>query len=253
MHVDKPQISTIWRDFRIALQALTRHPQPAIENIDAEDIKRSALLYPVVGLALGMELVLILVLFSIFDSYISAIAILIAWVYLTDLVHYDGFIETLRQLVSSQRSEAIEKPLATQPSIELIIVSTVLVLLIAKISVLAENSEADSWHAIVVACILGRTSVLGLISLTPQIEPGSFVGLSEEQVDRNYLYAAIIVACLVCIVIGGWGAVFAVATCAVIVYFIHWFFTSRALGVSGNIADSLIIVTELTALLLVAG
>lgn len=253
MHIDRPQFSTIWRDFRIALQALTRHPQPAIEDIDAEDIKRSMLMYPAVGLALGLELVVILVLFSIFDSYISAVAILIAWVFLTDLVHYDGFIETLRQLVRSQRSESIDKPLATQPSIELIIVSTVVVLLIVKFSLLADISEAGGWYALVAACILGRTSVLGLVLLAPQIEPDKFAGISEEQVDHNYLYAAIAIACLVCIVIGGWRAIVAVAACAGIVYVVQWFFSTRAYGVSGNTVHGLIISTELIALLLIAG
>ena len=78
------------RHFWIALQFLTRLPTPRGQDIQADDLARSAIWFPAVGLVIGVLLALIMGILGGGDPWVAALAVLATWIFVTGALHLDG-------------------------------------------------------------------------------------------------------------------------------------------------------------------
>ncbi|MGC2084426.1 MAG: adenosylcobinamide-GDP ribazoletransferase, partial [Bradyrhizobium sp.] len=78
------------RGFWIALQFLTRLPTPDVTDMQADDLARSAIWFPAVGLVIGVLLALVMRVFQGSGSWVAALAVLVSWIVVTGALHLDG-------------------------------------------------------------------------------------------------------------------------------------------------------------------
>lgn len=78
------------RGFWIALQFLTRLPAPDVTDMRADDLARSAIWFPAVGVVIGALLALVMRLFQGSGSWVAAFAVLVVWIVVTGALHLDG-------------------------------------------------------------------------------------------------------------------------------------------------------------------
>lgn len=96
------------REFLIALQFLTRTPLNLRRDITQEELPRSMLYYPVIGLAIGLVLVLVNVALSRFlPPSVVNIIILVSLILITGGLHLDGFTDTVDGLYAGKTRDDI--------------------------------------------------------------------------------------------------------------------------------------------------
>jgi len=78
------------RAFWIALQFLTRLPTPRVTDMRVDDLARSVIWFPAVGLVIGVLLALVMRIFQGSGSWVAALAVLVGWVVITGALHLDG-------------------------------------------------------------------------------------------------------------------------------------------------------------------
>ncbi|WP_315705526.1 MULTISPECIES: adenosylcobinamide-GDP ribazoletransferase [unclassified Bradyrhizobium] len=78
------------REFWIALQFLTRLPTPRVADMRPGDLKRAAMFFPAVGLVVGICLALIARILHGSNPWVVALAVVVAWIWITGALHLDG-------------------------------------------------------------------------------------------------------------------------------------------------------------------
>jgi adenosylcobinamide-GDP ribazoletransferase len=78
------------REFWIALRFLTRLPTPRFRDVQADDLARSAIWFPAVGLVIGVLLALVMRIVQGSGSWVAALAVLAVWIVVTGALHLDG-------------------------------------------------------------------------------------------------------------------------------------------------------------------
>ncbi|NPU69623.1 adenosylcobinamide-GDP ribazoletransferase [Bradyrhizobium sp. 83012] len=78
------------REFWIALQFLTRLPTPRAAEARADDLARASVWFPAAGLVIGVCLAVAARLLHGADPWIVALAVLVAWIWITGALHLDG-------------------------------------------------------------------------------------------------------------------------------------------------------------------
>jgi adenosylcobinamide-GDP ribazoletransferase len=78
------------RHFWIALQFLTRLPTPRVQDIQSDDLARSAMWFPAVGLVIGVLLALVMDILHGSGLWVAALAVLAVWIVVTGALHLDG-------------------------------------------------------------------------------------------------------------------------------------------------------------------
>jgi adenosylcobinamide-GDP ribazoletransferase len=73
-----------------AIRLLSRLPAPSGPAARVEDIEASAAWAPAVGLLIGLLLAIVQVLMAELDSWIRAYCVLLAWLWITGVMHIDG-------------------------------------------------------------------------------------------------------------------------------------------------------------------
>ena len=245
MNPKEEKLHSRWREFRFALSALTRLPAWKPANIESDEINRSLLWHTAVGLTIGLALV-ILQAFIPGNTGMTAIIILVAWVWISGSLHYDGMLKTFS--LFTQSMDPPESNGNTNSSNIAFITTTILIILIAKFSALGVAIQDNYIGALVVACVLGRAAAMWIIISPNYSEPYNYGGLEAVDVDLRYVYTVIGLSCLLCIIIGGSWIILAIAICAGGVYFTQKHLADKDSGVSGNTAACTVEVVEVITL-----
>ncbi|WP_299775074.1 adenosylcobinamide-GDP ribazoletransferase [uncultured Pseudoteredinibacter sp.] len=181
------RVSGFGRSLAIAFMFLSRIPMPHLKEYKIEDQRRSGLLFPLVGLLLGVLLaVLSLFLSSQFPASVSAAILLCAWVFITGGLHIDGLADSadawLGGLADKSRSLAIMK----DPRCGSGAVFTVICLLLLKYGALFhlfEQSGTGSTNlasSLIIILMLGRCSAIAVFRFCPYVsESGSALGFLD--------------------------------------------------------------------------
>jgi adenosylcobinamide-GDP ribazoletransferase len=232
---------------------LTRVPIGRGLRLDARDVARGALLFPVVGAGIGGMVGLTAVLLHERLPALPAAAIALAvGLLLTGAIHLDGLADTADALGARSRADALavmrDHAVGTYGAAALVID------LLVKAAVVAALLEGDdAFVALVVASALARAAVLPLASSLPyaraEVGPGGVLGgrmSSWSAVGGVALAAALAVALL-----DGRGAVMVAATAAATA-FLGATFRRWLGGLTGDTLGATIELCETLALLVLA-
>jgi len=169
------------RPFLLAIQFLTIFPVRSLEAVKEQDVGNSLLYYPIIGLIIGIVLLGLAWSMGSTDHLITAAVLLMVWVLLTGALHLDGLADSadawLGGVGDRQRTLAIMKDPASGPAA---VVCLILVLLV-KFTTIAHFLAQGNWMILLLAPVLGRTSVIVLLLSTPYVRPQ---GIGSQLVDH---------------------------------------------------------------------
>jgi adenosylcobinamide-GDP ribazoletransferase len=184
------------RMFLIALQFLTRVPIGRLEAPKLEEIGRSLLYYPLVGLLLGGVFSFTMTMVSAHVPPIFVGALLLAvWVASTGGLHLDGLADSADAWAcggSAERRLAVMKDPNCGPAA----VSTLIVTLILKFAALMVLVTNGNWLPIMLAPMLGRASPIAIFLTTPYVRPGGLGAAMAAHLPRGRAWLLLVVMAL---------------------------------------------------------
>lgn len=236
---------------RIALQFLTRLPVSLPGMPTPEQIGRSLLWYPAVGLLLGLLLWCAHLLLGQAPEVLQAAIILALWVGLSGGLHLDGLADTADAWVGGfgdrERTLAIMKDPRSGP----IAVVVLVLLLLLKFAALLTLLQAGQGFYLVLLPWLGRSLLPLLLVTTPYVRAG---GLGQALVDHlpgrqlPWVLGGHVAAMLLL----GWGALIALATALALFVWLRRALLQRLGGTTGDSAGALVELAECAVLLALA-
>ncbi len=239
----------------IALQFLTTIPVLLKQLPRDEDMGRSLLYYPLVGLLIGGLLAAFAAGLSHLSSPTTAPLVaaltLIIWVLLTGGLHLDGLADSVDALMGGfgdrQKTLEIMKDPTSGP---MGVISLVLVLLV-KFAALWLAIGMQNWLGILIAPLLGRTALIALFLTTPYVRKGGLGALISKHMPKQTSLLVMLIALTITVAIAGINAVWSLLACAAAFIALRALFLSRLGGTTGDSAGALVELTEMMTLVVV--
>jgi adenosylcobinamide-GDP ribazoletransferase len=236
--------------FLAALQFLTLFPYPRQMEYATDDVGRSAIFFPVIGLILGSILVVVNFLLAPFASAALLSVILVSLLaFLTRGLHLDGVGDTFDGLGAGGDRDRILSVMDDSHTGVFGLTAVVLVLLL-KIHAL-ESIDVDRGRTLLVALILGRWAMLVLAYRSKAAKDGLGSRLIEHLKTKYFLIATLLTLLLVAaiwsrngIMMMAWVAIFTTAS--------KIYFHRRLGGVTGDTCGAVGELSETSVMVLLA-
>ena len=238
--------------FWIALQFLSSLPVRLPGMPAPEQMGRSLLFYPLVGVLFGVLLWAASGLLQGTAAPLHAALLLALWVLLGGALHLDGLADSadawLGGFGDRERTLQIMKDPRSGP---IAVVTLVLVLLLkfCALWVLVERGH-DAW--LVLAPVVGRAGMLGLFLCTPYVRPGGLGQALAEHLPRGAGRAVLLACGLGCVLLGGMQAVWVLAASLLVFAWLRRLMCRRLGGTTGDTAGALLELLELTVVIVLA-
>ena len=236
--------------FLAALQFLTCWPWPKCRERVPEELGRSAVFFPLIGLLLGAALVLTDRLIRPFTgSSISSVLIVAAMTIATRALHLDGLSDTFDGLGAGGDREHM---LDVMDDSHIGVFGTVALVLVILLKVGAIDSlDENRWRALIVAPVLGRWAMVLLAyrAAAPRQGLGS---LLIAHLEGRHLAGATLVTLMV---LAAAAQLFGIATMiavALLTLAVRLYFHRRLGGITGDICGATGELSETSVLLLCA-
>lgn len=242
------------RPLMLATQFLTVVPVPETAQPEKEELGRSLLYYPVIGLLLGAILAVAAhLLTSLFTTGLSATLILALWLLLTGALHLDGFADSVDAWAGGLGSRERTLEIMKDPACGPMAVAALVLLLMIKLQALSTIiTMGNDLFLLMVAPLLARTGVLALFLSTPYVRPQ---GLGEVLANHLPRRAALYLCLILPIALMFWIPSLALKLIfvnAVVFLLLRRMMIKRIGGCTGDTAGALVELLEVSSLLVVA-
>jgi adenosylcobinamide-GDP ribazoletransferase len=241
-------MNSLWRPLRLALALLTTLPVGSVLQADPDDLGRSPLAYPLVGLLIAV--VLIAACWALFDlpPLAAAALVLALWVVLTGALHLDGLADCADALLGGHATAQRRREILKDPHTGSAAVVAVSLVLIGKFAGLAAALDHGSLLALLIAPVLARSAVLGLMCALPYASPGGIAQTATDRLPRQTGWVQVIGVAVVVLFLAP-SALLAAAAIAALVGA-----TARRTlgGATGDVYGALIELVETAVLLVLA-
>lgn len=234
--------------FWIALQFLSSFPVRLPGMPSPQEMGRSLLFYPLVGLLFGLLLWGLDLLLAGAPLLLHAALLLTVWVVLSGALHLDGLADSadawLGGFGDRERTLTIMKDPRSGP-IAVVTLGLVLLLKFAALVALIDRQEGS---ALLLAPLIGRGALLGLFLSTPYVRAGGLGQALAEHLPRRAGKQVLSLAALVCVGLGGYGALFALLLAALLFAGLRQLMMRRLGGTTGDTAGALLELLEMAVL-----
>ncbi|CAI8759940.1 Adenosylcobinamide-GDP ribazoletransferase [Pseudomonas sp. IT-232MI5] len=231
----------------IALQFLSSLPIRLPGMPEPEQLGRSLLFYPLVGLLFGLILWALNLALS-GAPLLHAALLLTAWVVLSGALHLDGLADSadawLGGFGDRERTLTIMKDPRSGP----IAVVTLVLVLLLKFAALLALIEQQQGLALIIVPLLGRAALLGLFLTTPYVRAGGLGQALADHLPRKAGWWGLGVSALVCVLIAGFSAVVALVIAVVVFVWLRQVMMRRLGGTTGDTAGALLELLEMVVL-----
>jgi len=235
----------------IALQFLTRLPVTLPGMPAPEQMGRSLLWYPAVGLLLGLLLWGAHLLLGQAPALLQAAIILALWVGLSGGLHLDGLADMADAWVGGfgdrERTLAIMKDPRSGP----IAVVVLVLLLLLKFAALFTLLQAGQGIYLMLLPWLGRSLLPLLLATTPYVRAGGLGQALVDHLPRRQL-PWVLSLHLLGMLLFGWQGLLALATGLLLLVWLRRALLQRLGGTTGDTAGALVELAECAALLALA-
>ncbi|HEX5842394.1 MAG TPA: adenosylcobinamide-GDP ribazoletransferase [Pseudomonas sp.] len=235
----------------IALQFLTRLPVTLAGMPTPEQVGRSLLFYPLVGLLIGLLLFAAQQLLGSSAVLLQAALLLTLWVGISGGLHLDGLADSADAWVGGfgdkERTLAIMKDPRSGP---IAVVVLVLVLLL-KFAALVALLESGSGLLLVLVPWLARCLLPLLFLSTPYVRAGGLGQALAEHLPRRQL-PWVLAANVVAMLLFGWPALLALLVAGVVFLWLRALMLKRLGGATGDTAGALVELAECGVLVALA-
>lgn len=237
--------------FLLALQFLTCLPVSLKAAPNPADWGRSALVYPLIGLLIGLLLAGLQRLVGHADPLLQAALLTVTWALITGGLHLDGLADSADAWVGGhgdrERTMAIMKDPRSGPAA----VSTLVLVLLLKFAALAGLVKAGAWPALLLAPVLGRSALVALLLGTPYVRPGGMGAAMSAHLPRMAAVLALLLVAAAGLLAGKAGAL-ALAVAAAAWLGLRWMMMRRLGGMTGDTLGAAVELTEVAVLVALA-
>lgn len=237
--------------FWIALQFLSSLPVRLPGMPEPEQLGRSLLFYPVVGLLFGGLLWLLDTVLLGAPPLLHAALLLTAWVLLSGGLHLDGLADSadawLGGFGDRDRTLLIMKDPRSGP----IAVITLVLVLLLKFAALLALIEQGQTLALLIVPVLGRGALLGLFLTTPYVRAGGLGQALADHLPRRAGWQVLLACALGCVLVAGWAGVWMLVVAASVFIWLRQMMLCRLEGCTGDTAGALLELLEMVVLVAV--
>ncbi|MVV48128.1 adenosylcobinamide-GDP ribazoletransferase [Pseudomonas sp. PB120] len=234
--------------FWIALQFLSSLPVRLPGMPTPQELGRSLLFYPLVGLLFGAILWALNWLLLGTPLLLHAALLLTVWVLLSGALHLDGLADSadawLGGFGDRERTLTIMKDPRSGP----IAVVTLGLVLLLKFTALLALIEQHNAAALIIVPLIGRGALLGLFLTTPYVRAGGLGQALADHLPRSTGKQVLAVSALACVLVAGLGGVFALALAALVFVWLRQVMLRRLGGSTGDTAGALLELLEMVVL-----
>lgn len=235
----------------IALQFLTRLPVTLAGMPTPEQVGRSLLFYPLVGLLIGLLLLAAQQLLGDSAVLLQAALLLTLWVGISGGLHLDGLADSADAWVGGfgdkQRTLAIMKDPRSGP----IAVVVLVLLLLLKFAALVTLLESGTALLLLLVPWLARCLLPLLFLTTPYVRAGGLGQALAEHLPRRQL-PWVLAAHAVAMLLLGWPALLALLVAGTVFFYLRILMLKRLGGTTGDTAGALVELAECGVLLALA-
>lgn len=234
------------RALLIALQFLTILPVRLQGEFAAQDIGRSLLFYPVVGLLIGIVLSLLAWSLSAQPAMVAASLVLLVWVVVTGALHLDGLADSADAWLGGIGDKAKTLTIMKDPAAGPIAVATLVLLLLLKFVMLTVLLSQQNWAALIWSVVLARTALPLLFLTTDYVRPQGLGSILKQQQSASYTRRLLLIVSLIGLFSVG---LFALLFALVVFVLLRYMMERRLNGFTGDTAGAMVELLE-TALLI---
>lgn len=231
--------------FWIALQFLSSLPVRLPGMPAPQQVGRSLLCYPLVGLLFGLLLWLASIVLQGTPAPLHAALLLTVWVLLSGALHLDGLADSADAWLGGFGDRERTLQIMKDPRSGPIAVVTLVLVLLLKFCALWVLVEQGIGAQLLLAPLIGRAAMLGLFLCTPYVRPGGLGQALAEHLPRRAAGWVLLASALFCLVLGGWVVVLALAMFA----WLRHLICRRLGGTTGDTAGALLELLELAVIL----
>jgi len=232
----------------IALQFLSSLPIRLPGMPEPDQLGRSLLFYPLVGLLFGLILWAINLALAGAPLLLHAALLLTGWVLLSGALHLDGLADSadawLGGFGDRERTLTIMKDPRSGP---IAVVTLVLVLLLKFCALLALIEQGHAVMLIILP-LLGRAALLGLFLTTPYVRAGGLGQALADHLPRRAGWWVLGASALTCLLIAGMKAIVALVVALVGFVWLRHVMMRRLGGTTGDTAGALLELLEMAVL-----
>ena len=237
--------------FWIALQFLSSLPVRLPGMPEPEQLGRSLLFYPMVGLLFGGLLWLLNAVLLGAPALLHAALLLTAWVLLSGGLHLDGLADSadawLGGFGDRDRTLLIMKDPRSGP---IAVITLVLVLLLKFAALLALIEQGQSLVLLIVP-VLGRGALLGLFLTTSYVRAGGLGQALADHLPRRAGWQVLPACAVGCVLVAGWTGVWMLVVAASVFIWLRQVMLRRLGGCTGDTAGALLELLEMVVLVAV--
>ncbi len=235
----------------IAVQFLTSLPVRLPGMPSAQEMGRSLLWYPVVGLLIGLLLFALNAVLADTPTLLRAALLLAAWVALSGALHLDGLADSadawLGGFGDRERTLTIMKDPRSGP----IAVVTLVVVLLLKFAALVALLEHFQWSALLLAPWLARGLLPLLFMTTPYVRSGGLGQALAEHLPRSAL-PWLLGAHALAMLMFGWAGLLALVSGLLLFAWLRGRMVARLGGTTGDTAGAMVELVECLVLVVLA-
>lgn len=232
----------------IALQFLSSLPIRLPGMPTPEELGRSLLFYPLVGLLFGVILWALNLALAGAPLLLHAALLLTVWVLLSGALHLDGLADSadawLGGFGDRERTLTIMKDPRSGP----IAVVTLVLVLLLKFAALLALIEQKQGMTLIFVPLIGRAALLGLFLTTAYVRAGGLGQALADHLPRKTGWQVLALSAAACVVIAGLNAVVALLLAVVVFIWLRHLMVRRLGGTTGDTAGALLELLEMSVL-----
>ena len=234
--------------FWIALQFLSSLPIRLPGMPQPQELGRSLLFYPLVGLLFGGLLWGLSALLAGAPLMLHAALLLTVWVLLSGGLHLDGLADSadawLGGFGDRERTLTIMKDPRSGP----IAVVTLVLVLLLKFCALLALIEQQNGMVLLVAPLIGRSALLAVFLTTPYVRAGGLGQALADHLPRRAGWWLLGLSALGCVVLAGYAGLWALVLATAGFVWLRRVVMRRLGGTTGDTAGALLELLEVLVL-----
>ena len=234
--------------FWIALQFLSSLPIRLPGMPAPQELGRSLLFYPLVGLLFGGILWALNWALSGAPLLLHAALLLTVWVLLSGALHLDGLADSADAWLGGYGDRERTLTIMKDPRSGPIAVVTLVLVLLLKFAALLTLIEQQHSVFLIIVPLIGRSALLGLFLTTPYVRAGGLGQALADHLPRLAGKRVLAVSALACVLIAGLGGVLALVLAALVFVWLRQVMLRRLGGTTGDTAGALLELLEVGVL-----
>jgi len=235
----------------LALQLLTRIPIPATIETTEEQVGRSILFYPFVGLLLGAILYGLAMLLPEQSLLLNAAILTTLWIALTGALHIDGLADSADAWVGGMGDRQRTLDIMKDPTCGPMGVVTIVVVTLLKFSALYTLLQQGNLLPLLLIPMLGRGQILLLFLTTPYVRKQGMGSVVASQLPRAMAWSVLLITIIIWGYIIQWNGITALASLLILYALFRQSLMRRIGGTTGDTAGALVELGELVLLIAV--